>query len=210
VISEEERRKILEYEGLVTEVNRMRSPSSPKKWWESTAVITSATAVLTVALTAYAGFLSQRSLRANDVEVQRAQAMYQQEVAVLQSAHLLATESLHYADERSRVQTTPQYKALDVAQQNQIIDSVNVADDKWRKGRQTSKVGLELEFGDDRPILDAWDSLSARVNNYANCSVRPPKEGCDMLRPAAESALETFRALAVAHIRKHQPQSVAR
>jgi hypothetical protein len=209
MIPDDARKEILDYEDLMTEVSRKRSPSSPKKWWESTPIITSGTAVLTVALTAYAGFLSQRSLRANDVAVQRAQATYAQEVSVLQSAHLLATESLHYADERTRVRTG-QYDALDSAQMNRIVDSVNAADEKWRKGRQTSKVGLELEFGDNRPIVDAWDSLSARINRFANCSVRPPREGCDMLRPPADSALENFRTLGVAHIRQHQPQLAAR
>ncbi|MEO7181864.1 MAG: hypothetical protein ABI141_13565 [Gemmatimonadaceae bacterium] len=192
----------------MTEVGRRRNPRSTKTWWESTAIISSATAVLTVALTAYAGYVAQRSLRTNDVATQRAQATYQQEVAVLQAAHLLATESLHYADERSRV-TSGEYSSLQEVQRRRVIDSVNASDEKWRKGRQTSKVGLELEFGDDRPILASWDSLSARIDRFANCSVRPPNQGCTALRPPADSALETFRTLVVEHIRRHQPQMSA-
>lgn len=209
MIPEQERREILEYEDFITDVTRRRSPSSKKVWWESAPLISSATAVLTVALTAYFGFLVQRSLRSNDVANQRAEATYQQEVTVLQTAHLLATESLHYADERTRVMTGV-YNGLDAKQRATLVDSVNVADEKWRKGRQTSKVGLELEFGDDPGILSAWDSLSARINRFANCSVRPPSGGCYALRPPADSALEHFRRLVVDHIRKHQPTVVAR
>ena len=67
MIPEQERREILEYEDFITDVTRRRSPSSKKVWWESAPLISSATAVLTVALTAYFGFLVHRSLRSNDV-----------------------------------------------------------------------------------------------------------------------------------------------
>ena len=207
MISEDEQRNLLQYEEFVAELNKRRNPSSRKVWWESSAIISSVTAVVTVALSAIAGYSSQRLLRDNEVATKQAQETYQQEVAVLQAAHLLANEAVHYSYERSRL-LDGEYDALDLKQKSTLTDSVNAADAKWRQGRQSSRVGLELEFGDNRAVMAAWDSVTSQINRYANCSVtRNPDRPCWELRPAAESALTDFRALAVQQIREHNKAS---
>lgn len=199
-MSDEDQRKALEYEQWFASVSKVRKPQTRSSWWESAALISSVTAVLTVALTSIAGYHSQRLLRDNEDALRKRDRAYEQDVAVLQASHSLATESAHYATERSRI-ATGMYSGLSAAQIRTLIDSVNAADTRWRQGREIQRVGLELGFGERSSVLVAWDTLVHRLDAFATCTVVGPQTLCGAMRSPVDSALVVFRHLAVRTIR---------
>lgn len=195
-------KKVLEYEDLMVEINKRRNPSSKKGWWEAPGVLPSLTAVLTVALTSIAAFYTQRSMREEDFLTQQSKANYESAVAVVNDAHVLANETLFWAGERDRL-NSGEYSKLDTKQKNDLVDSVNASDTRWRSGRDVKRVGLDLLFNGDPKVLDAWDSTVVRLKLYTTCTVI--QHGCGSLRQPAESAIIWFRDSAVARLRSARP-----
>lgn len=199
MISDEEKKKILEYEDLFSEISKRRNPKSNKGWWEAPGVLPSITAVLTVALTSLGAYCTQSRLRENDMVIQQSKAAYESRVAALQSAHLLASRSFHWASERARLRVGD-YVGLPDDQKKPILDSVNVSDFRWRQGREQEKVGVELGFGRKPELIRAWDTTVARLNQYASCTAATPPRDCTSLREPARAMIDSFRKIGVAHI----------
>jgi len=202
MISDKDREEALNYEDLIAEIQKRRNPPSRKAWWESAGLISSMTAVLTVALTSGAGLLVQRALREQDLAAKHSDESYARQVATLQSSHSLATESAHYATERLRI-ADGTYGKLSHEQLVALVDSVNVADTRWRQGREVQRVGIELQFGPGGDVLMTWDSLTSRLDRFATCTVVGPFSTCPPMRTAVDSALTQFRHIAIAFIRSH-------
>jgi len=201
MIPEADRQSALEYEKWIADVIRHRTPATEKRWWESAGLISSLTAILTVALTSIAGYYTQSALRKAEERTHQTLAEYEREVAVLQGAHTLAAEATHYATERNRIRNGT-YKQLSTAQIKGLVDSVNAADTKWRQGREINRVGIELQFGEAGAVLQAWDTLAQRLDKYATCTVVEPPQNCAVMRPPVDSSISAFRHLAVTFIRK--------
>ena len=202
---EEVRKQVLEYEDLVAEVNKKRNPPSRKSWWESPGVLPSLTAVLTVALTSTAAYYTQRSLREEDFLTEQSKSNYEGSVAAISDAHLLANETLYWAGERDRL-LHGDYVKFPQGQKDALADSVNASDTNWRRGRASKRVNLDLHFGGDTVVLNAWDATVAKLNEYTSCTVVRPD--CANLRAPADSAITRFRDSSVAHLRAARPTIV--
>ena len=202
-ITEEQKTEILEYEGIVSQVNQLRNPKSEKHWWESPGMISAVTAIATVGLTSIFAYVTQSRLRDKDFQTQQSKAAYDGEVASLQRAHLLASDALHWSGERDRVVAGDYSKRSDKDRQP-IIDSANAADFRWRKGRSAEKIDLELSFGSGPEVSDTWDKVTSRVNEYASCTARQPHgvRDCYGFRDPAAAAVDSFRKIGVDAIRK--------
>jgi len=203
VITDDDRRKALEYEQWITEILKQRSPPSRKRWWEAVGLVSAITAVLTVGVTTVGGYFSQSALRREELRGRLNSEEYQQEVLVLQRAHSLATESAHYAAERYNIRTG-RYDQLGPQQKQVLVDSVNAADTHWRQGRDMHRVGLELQFGEAAPVLQAWDALALKMDRYATCTVHEPTPECGLMHGPVDSAITAFRHFAVDYIRQRR------
>ena len=203
MISDQDKAEILKYEEAIAEINKVRSPKTEKHWWESPGMISAITAIATVGLTSIFAYVTQSRLRDKDFETQQSKAAYDGEVSSLQRAHLLASDAVHWSGERDRV-IAGDYRQLSDADKNPIIDSVNAADFRWRKGRSVEKIDLELSFGSGPEVVARWDGVVARVNDYANCTAsrsHAPGE-CSPFRNPAAAAIDSFRTVGVDAIRR--------
>jgi hypothetical protein len=199
---DELRKQVLEYEDLMAEIDKRRNPSSKKPWWESAGVLSSLTAVLTVALTSLAAYYTQKSMKEKDFLTEQSKSNYESEVSTVNAAYVLANETMYWAGERDRL-LWGDYRSFSPEQKKILVDSVNASDTKWRRGRAEQRVGLGLLFGNDPVVLGAWDSAVSHLNEYTSCTVA--RSGCTTLRLPTEKAIETFRDSSVAHVRSARP-----
>lgn len=197
---EEEQAALLAHETFIADLLRRRSP--PKRWWESSALISSGTAILTVAVTSLAAFVTQKEIRDRDLVQHRQEVALAAEESTLQRAHLLATEAMHYSDERFRLRTGA-YSGLKPEQVRRLIDSVNASDAMWRQGRYSEHLSMALQFIGFPELVAAWDSLARTLDHYSACSVEPPVNGCSALRVAVDTSLQAFGTAVIAHIQTH-------
>jgi hypothetical protein len=207
MISEDLKSSVLDYEDLLVDIEKRRNPPSKKRWWEGAGVLPSLTAVLTVALTSLAAYFTQRSMKEQDFLTQQSKVNYESITSVVSQAYLLANEALHWAGERDRLQWGD-YRNFSPTQKISLVDSVNAADTRWRRGRAVQRVGLSLLFGSGTEVLAAWDTTVARLNAYTSCTVVRPN--CSGLRRPAERAIGTFSDAAIADVRLARPNVVRR
>lgn len=193
---------ILAWEELVAKVLEKRAV--PKKpWWESVGLVAALTAIATVALTSVGSYLTQSALRKAELQAQQRSGSLQAAVFEVEKAHHLATETLHYSDERARYQRG-QYRALHRDQLRNIVDSVNASDAKWRQGRYGEQLGFMVRFTGSNAILAAWDTVVSTLNRYSACSVEAKNKDCMALRPPVDSTLGRLRSAAVDYLSKQR------
>lgn len=198
-IPEADQQRILDYEDFAAKVASKRRTREQKKWWESVGLVSSLTALLTVALTSVGSYCVQSNLRRSEMRSHADRAALEGEIDALNRSHLLAINALHFTDERHHI-AQKHYK-LQPEQMRRLIDSVNASDAEWRRGRQGKRLDLGLRFPDSPQILTAWDTLAARLDRYSKCSMTETQ--CDAIRKESESSLVGFRRAAVDYVVRH-------
>jgi hypothetical protein len=202
-MTEFDREQLLAHEQLMAEIMEIRShESKAKKPWESTAVISALTAIATVAVTSIGSYFVQNGLREGDLSIAARTEAVAGERQVMETAHLLATEALHYAGERARI-TSGAYRQLADAQVRPLVDSVNASDVRWRQGRNGSALAVRLRFSDVPAVAQTWDRVAAALQDFAGCSLEAATKDCSGPKRTTEEALEAFRSAAAAHVRTH-------
>jgi hypothetical protein len=161
-MTEFDREQLLAHEQLMAEIVKIRSPESKaKKPWESTAVISALTAIATVAVTSVGSYFVQKGLREGDLSIAARAEAVAGERQVMETAHLLATEALHYAGERARIMSGA-YRQLADEQVRPLVDSVNASDVRWRQGRNGSALAA-ASVRDVPAVAQTWDRVAAAL-----------------------------------------------
>lgn len=194
----------LKYEERLARLLAVRSPTATKAWWQTSALLSAATAVLTVAVTSIGSYFSQASLREAEVARQRSHDTIETEVDALTTSTSMAADAIHYTDERAHL-ARGDYRALKPDQIHRLIDSVNASDTRWREGRGLARVLLGLRFGGFPVIVAAWDSLAKSVDRYSQCSLTRSVPNCQPMRGGVDTALIRYREAVLEHLAMHMP-----
>lgn len=195
---DELRRAILADEALIAQVLALRK--SKEHWWTSSALISGLVAVITVALTGTATYVTQRDAKGREFQLAQQQVLFAQRRDITSGlADLVA--HVEKATEDRLLFARGEYDSLPAAEKRALLDSSNVVDDRWHIASRTNGVLLRVYFGDDSRTAQAWDDARTALQRYVDCTEatyekylrRPaPADACAADATVAHAALNRF------------------
>jgi hypothetical protein len=163
---------ILDHERTVAEILRIRSQGhrSPR-WWETAAVLSSITAVLTVAVTSAASYFSQRAIRLQEHTLAQSDTRARQARDAITQSYDLVSQVLRTADTRLRV-ARGEYDQLAEGQLRSLIEESNRLEIRWQQEREPTEMLVFLYFGSGSDVQQQWSALRGAVQSLIDCADR--------------------------------------
>jgi hypothetical protein len=208
------REELLAHEEWLKRVIELRTPSKRPGWYESAALVGLATLVLTGVLNIVAQHLEARSEQRVEARKER---LAQTRTTVRELTNLVSSLLLS-SEDRAKI-GKGRYGSLGASQLNEIVDSTNVTDTRWRYGRHQSGLLLKFYFASDSGIDAAWLDARKSLQDYSDCaeeismaywkskktlSARP--DACDAQRDTATSRVDLLnRQLIRGYLRLETP-----
>lgn len=190
--------QIQEYEAQIARIEELRK-GPPKRWYESTTWVGSVTAIITLVLTAVAGYVSQTSLTQREQRLNRrsAHAVAMRE-AMINAIVLLST--MFKANEERLLLVEGKMDALPPRERDTIARNTNTIQESWRGDRD--KAGLLLYLYAGSKADTEWTAMSDHLERYTKCvedaynayqGKVAPDTVCAVRKSSAQDAMSTLR-----------------
>lgn len=172
MLTEEDKKKALEYEEFYAQINALRNPSSGgKKWWEAPVFGSLMTAVLTAIITIGGGYFAQSLMKSNDFE----QDLFKSELAkkreFLDSTNNLIADIMT-ANEEGILFAQGKYDEFPTEEQIARRNEANKASDQWNKKRESAEFQVSLYYGNRPDIVKSWKDTRKVIDEYCDCTAK--------------------------------------
>jgi hypothetical protein len=167
MISDDDRNAILSQEDLVAEILKRRS-ERPKPWWESTGIVTSATAILTVLVTSVAGYYAQKSLRERENNFTEMQGRTQLAREAARQAYSAMAGMLKINEERLKF-SRGELDFLNDSMKIALARNTNRIQQDWRIQREEAGWALYLAFDSISGVPAAWQKMRDVIETETVC-----------------------------------------
>lgn len=167
MLTEEEKKRTLDYETFQAEIDRIRREPE-RKWWESAALMTLLTAVLTAIVTIFGGYLTQYLSRSNEFSLEVAKTELGSKREFLKETYTILSTLLK-ADEDRLALAQGKYDSLSEKKRREISEATNEADNTWRIKKAYLEFQIFLYYGKTPDIVNAWKETSTAIQSYGDC-----------------------------------------
>ena len=208
--SEEDLKELLSHEQFMADALKLRQTEKPKSWWEGAGVVPGLTAVLTVLITAVAGYFSQKDLKEKDALLTNVRERGQLEREAAKHSNTAIAEMLKANEERLKL-AHGDFDGLSVDKRNEISEGTNKLQEHWRLEREDLDMDLFLLFPPSSGVYHSWLGARKAIEAETQCvedayiaaqKQRAPSDACQTLAGASEKAIAAFRE----HIRSGYDQ----
>jgi hypothetical protein len=191
---------------LKARAERLRRPSSgPKRWFDNAGLLSTVTALATIAATAIAGYSVQRAQKVDDRRFEQRQAMLGRERETIIKINDQTAELLRSVEDRLDL-ARGRYNHLGDVYLRTRADSTNVVDRRWRHERESTELLVLLSFPSDTSVSGGWYSTRAALQRYSDCvhgayasatRYNAPENACASERLLAEQTSKALRQVLV-------------
>jgi hypothetical protein len=177
--------RLLQSEDFIAGILAKRNPPKKTPWWESSTLTSAIVAVVSLLLGTAATIYSQRE--SNHVQLQVKQSEFtmaeratvrKERADVLSSLHKLIALVMKNTEDRLDV-AKGNLNDLDSLERANIVDTTNLADDRWREQKESNDFLIPYYFAGNGAVVVLWSNVRDSLQSYTACAesvfVRYPK-----------------------------------
>ncbi len=170
MLTEEDKKKAVEYEEFYSQIHSIRNPSSGgKKWWEAPVFGSLMTAVLTAVITIGGGYFAQRLMKSNEFELDLFKSELTKKREFLDTTYNFIAEMMKANEERLFF-AQGRYDEIPAEKQNELVNATNQADAQWRTKRESAEFQVYLYYGKRPDIVNGWRDARTAIQQYCDCA----------------------------------------